>query len=610
MVPRPSILVLLWLNLAVAVSSAAQPQTTQVLVLKSYERHPFTVFSSIFRTELSKTSAPINFLEVSIRPDPFGPLLQDEPVVSFIASTLGARRVDLVVSIGAPAALFAKKYHARLFPTTPLLQMAVDWRFIQNQDFAANETAVGAAQDVSRLIDNILLLLPETKNAYAIIGDSELERLWRRELSRELAHFKDRLGLVWLSDLSLAEILTRSSQLPPNSVILYVSMALDGKGVVQSEELGLTQLHEVANAPIFGPYDIQLGHGIVGGPLTPIVDMALTSAGVARSILDGESPGNILIEPQKSSRPTYDARELQRWGIREARLPAGSVVLFRQPSVWDQYGVYIVGMALLLGLQSAMIAALVIQRSRRRRTELALRESERRARETADRNRDLAGRLITAQDAERTRIARDLHDDLSQQLAGLGIMLSSLKRRIRNGGQDAEIDRTVMALQDRTAAVVESVRNISHELHPGVLEHSGLVATLRRHCADFEQHHHVTVTFIAEHDPDALSPDVALCLFRVAQEALTNTLRHARARTIRVELIATNEGVELDVIDDGIGFEAVGRSGSGLGLRSMNERVQLAGGTLSVESRPGQGTKVLVRISKPEATARKVVHEA
>ncbi len=108
------------------------------------------------------------------------------------------------------------------------------------------------------------------------------------------------------------------------------------------------------------------------------------------------------------------------------------------------------GAALIVVLQSALIAGLVVQRARRRRTELALRESEQRFRVDAEQNQDLAGRLINAQEAERTRIARDLHDDLSQQLAGLAIMLSGLKRKIGKPDAQPEVDQTVATLQDRT----------------------------------------------------------------------------------------------------------------------------------------------------------------
>ena len=156
--------------------------------------------------------------------------------------------------------------------------------------------------------------------------------------------------------------------------------------------------------------------------------------------------------------------------------------------------------------------------------------------------------------------------------------------------------QTIRALQGRTSALAESIRNLSHQLHPSVLQHAGLAATLQRHCADIERHHRLNVTFSAEGRFDSLDPDVALCLFRVAQEALTNAVRHGRARTIRAELITTVDSVTLVVLDDGLGFVTSDCAGSGLGLRSIDERVRLTRGNVQVESQPGQGTKVVVRI--------------
>ena len=198
----------------------------------------------------------------------------------------------------------------------------------------------------------------------------------------------------------------------------------------QAEDVALAQLRAVANAPIFGLFDYQLGRGIVGGPLMSMTELAGRWADAALRLLGGEPPGNIKPVVQGLSRPAYDWRELRRWGIPEARLPPTSVVEFRQPGVWEQYRGLIIAAVAVLALQTALIAGLVVQRVRRRRTEAALRHA-------FERNKDLAGRLINAQEAERSRIARDLHDDLSQQLAGVGIMLSSLKRDLHKPGPTA-----------------------------------------------------------------------------------------------------------------------------------------------------------------------------
>ncbi len=135
-----------------------------------------------------------------------------------------------------------------------------------------------------------------------------------------------------------------------------------------------------------------------------------------------------------------------------------------------------------------------------------------------------------------------------------------------------------------------------------MLEHVGLVAALRQHCASVERLHGLAVTLKAADDLDSLDSDVALCLYRVTQEALTNVVRHAGAAAAIVDVLRTATGVELAVTDDGAGFDPGQRTANGLGLRSIDERVRLLRGQATVESRPGQGTMVLVRI--PLASAR------
>jgi signal transduction histidine kinase len=255
---------------------------------------------------------------------------------------------------------------------------------------------------------------------------------------------------------------------------------------------------------------------------------------------------------------------------------------------------------LLVTATPLMLLAVVIEAERR--TEHALRQSY-------EQNQDLGGRLINAQEDERARIARDLHDDLSQELAGMAIIVNGLKRKTGKPGVESAVEQSFATLQERLAAAATTVRNLSHELHPGVLKHVGLTATLRGHCADSERHHQVTVTFNPGDGLDSLDSDVALCLFRVVQEALTNALRHARAHTICVSLMTTAESVELNVVDDGVGFVASERTRSGLGLRSIHERVRFMQGHVSVDSRPGEGTKVLIRIPIG-ATQNKLVRDS
>jgi len=211
---------------------------------------------------------------------------------------------------------------------------------------------------------------------------------------------------------------------------------------------------------------------------------------------------------------------------------------------------------------------------------------------------DLAGRLITSQDVERARIARDLHDDLSQQIAGLSIELSGLKRRLTALPGSGELPGEVSSLQQRTVGLAENIRHLSHDLHPSVLLHAGLVAALAAHCAQVGRQQHVAVSFVAEGDFTALSPAAALCLYRVAQEGVRNVITHAHARNAEVRLLRIGDRAELVIADDGRGFDiAQARArGSGLGLVSINERCRLSGGTVSIVTELNKGTRVRVEI--------------
>jgi PAS domain S-box-containing protein len=239
----------------------------------------------------------------------------------------------------------------------------------------------------------------------------------------------------------------------------------------------------------------------------------------------------------------------------------------------------------------------------RREMEQSLLDQQAALRRAVERNQDLAGRLINAQEAERTRIARDLHDDVSQQLAGIAIMLSGLRRELGASGLRPEVQEGVSALQKQTSSLADAIRELSHELHPGVLKHAGLVPALKQYCEAIDRHHAINVDFSPEGNFADIDFDVALCLYRVTQEALGNVLRHARARTVLIELRRAGIRVHLSVIDDGIGFVAGERSASSLGLRSIDERVRLVGGVVTIESQPGRGTSLLVGIPI-EATAQ------
>jgi PAS domain S-box-containing protein len=224
--------------------------------------------------------------------------------------------------------------------------------------------------------------------------------------------------------------------------------------------------------------------------------------------------------------------------------------------------------------------------------------SERENRYLMDQLQDLAGSLITAQDAERARIARDLHDDVSQQLAALSIALSGLKRRVAAVPEEVELQIDLSAIQQRAVALAESVRDLSHDLHPDVLRHAGLAGALAQRCMELSRSQAIAATCTAEGDIESIGEEATQCLYRVAQEALHNAVKHAGARHVDLRLQRGAETVELTVVDDGQGFDVTEarKSRKGLGLVSINERVRLAGGTLSIVTESRKGTQIQVKL--------------
>jgi PAS domain S-box-containing protein len=223
----------------------------------------------------------------------------------------------------------------------------------------------------------------------------------------------------------------------------------------------------------------------------------------------------------------------------------------------------------------------------RRTAEEVLRES-RAALETSHREiQQLAGRLITAHEDEHRRLARELHDDLTQRLARLAIDAG----RMENA---ANAPVGARPLREGLVRLSEDVHALSYRLHPAVLDDLGLVEALKAECDRVARHGELRVDVKASDVPQALPAEAALCLFRIAQEALSNAARHAHASAVTVLLSPNGRGLRLAVSDDGSGFDPGGaRDHASLGLASMRERVRLLRGELDIESSPGRGTTVV-----------------
>jgi signal transduction histidine kinase len=203
---------------------------------------------------------------------------------------------------------------------------------------------------------------------------------------------------------------------------------------------------------------------------------------------------------------------------------------------------------------------------------------------------ELVQRLIHAQEAERTRVARELHDNIGQSLALFCMELEATRLTLK---LPPDGDEKLKHLCGRIKNLGRVVGTLSHQLHSSELELLGLAVAVNGLCREFSEQYHIHVECLCSNIPDNISSDVALALFRIMQEALHNAAKHSQASTIAIQVRGTHNSLCLSISDDGIGFiadKALGKQG--LGLTSMRERIFLIGGEFTITSKPGAGTRI------------------
>jgi len=369
----------------------------RVLILHSVGREfrPWNAYAKDIRAELDRQSRwPIDVQEHSLVAARSGDPRAEELFLEYIKALYVGTPPDLIVSVGAPSAAFFQRHRRDLFPTTPILFTVLEQRRVQYQGLTENDTVVAVRHDFRVLFDSFLRISPDTKVVAIINGNSPNEKYWQKEMRRELQPLDGRIEIRWYDDLSYDDVLKQTASLPPHSAIFWYQMIVDAAGVAHEGDRALTRLYASANAPIFTHDDAFFGQEIIGGPMHSALGGSRRAMAVAMRILGGEKPGDIKIPPSDFAPPKYDWRELQRWNISESRLPPGSEILFREPTVWERYSWQIASVAAVLLIQAGLISALLHQHRRRQFAEV---QSRQRVAELVHVNRmNTAGELTTS----------------------------------------------------------------------------------------------------------------------------------------------------------------------------------------------------------------------
>jgi signal transduction histidine kinase len=504
----------------------------------------------------------------------------------FVRAKYRGRRFDLVIGLGDAAVELVEANRRGLFRDTPLVFLA------NNRATRGGRLSTGLIleRNFATTVPLIQKLQPDVTQVFVVSGAAAADRAYEQLVRTQFRPFESRLIFTYLSALTTDELERRLSALPPRSAVFYALVTEDGAGRKFHPLDYINRVVAVATAPTYSWVDSALDHGILGGSVYSQAAATSRIARLAIRVLRGERVDSIPIAHLDLNTDQVDWRQLQRWGIPEARVPDGALVRFREPGVWGRYKAYLLAGIGVFLLQTMLIAGLLVQREQRQRAERELRRRQSELEASYRRIRDLGGRLLNAQEAERGRIARELHDDINQQLSLLAIDLTMLRGVARP--QALEL---IDAAASRTGSIITSVHDLSRRLHPYKLQLIGLVAAL----ADLQNavsQAGIAITFTHENVPTRLPQELTLSLFRIVQESLQNALKHSHARSVSMTLIARPAELELTIVDDGIGFDVDAAWGEGLGLVGIRERLDTIGGTFRIDSQPGAGTRLEIRV--------------
>jgi signal transduction histidine kinase len=458
-----------------------------------------------------------------------------------------------------------------------MLLMAVDQRRVQYSSLTPNDAVVAVRINYLAAVENILQVLPETKDVTVVIGTSPIEKFWKEAIGKELEPLAGRIRLSWTDQLSFEALLKHAAALPPNSAIFWELMIVDAAGVVHEGGTALSRLHAVANAPIFSYDESFFGHEIVGGPLLLVADSSRQAAAVAVRILNGEKPGDIKAPPVQFASPMFDWREMQRWGIGENRLPQGSQIYFRDPTLWSQYRWQLLLVASVILTEALLIVGLLYERRRRRTAES---ESFHRMSELAHLNRVATAGALSAS------IAHEVRQPLAAMVAQSGAATRWLARKTPDVAEARAALEKITAAGVRASQIIENLRSIFrkesgaqrplniNELIEDVVELTGRDAHMPKTSGD-----------------QAQLEQVFLNLIMNAIEAMSASANGARALDIKSSVSDAGE-VLVTVADSGPGvaienlekiFEAFFTTkpeGMGMGLSICRSIVEAHGGRL------------------------------
>jgi signal transduction histidine kinase len=551
--PKAGVIFFLMALFACQVTLAAENKRVMLLHSFGQDFKPWSGYAKDIRAELKRQSPwPLDIIENSLVTARFSDENPDAPFVEYLSALFAKHPLDLIVSVGAPAADFVQRHRRRLFPATPMVLTAVDQRRVQYSNLTGDDVAVAVNINYLSAFENILQVLPDTKDVIVVVGTSPIEKFWKEAIGKQAEPLTNRIKLSWTDELPFEELLKQASALPPHTAIFWELMIVDAAGVVYEGDLPLERLHAVANAPIFSYDESFFGSAIVGGPLLIVADTSRLTATVAVRILNGEKAGDIKVSPVEFSAPRFDWGQMQRWGISEKNLPPGGEILFRDPTIWGQYRAYILAVAAAILIQAALIFWLLYEHRRRHLAEVQARDS---IAELTQLNRlATAGELSAA-------IAHEIRQPIAGMVAMANAAVRWLSREIPDIGEARDAMNSVVATGHHASDVITNVRELfgkdTQEKTPtDVNKLIGKVLALVY--IDLRKHSIETQLNLSEQLPPLIGNEVQLrqVVLNLVMNAIESMASVAEPRVLSIKSESTeHNSVLVSIADTGSGID-------------------------------------------------------
>jgi signal transduction histidine kinase len=568
--------------------AATPPPRKNVLIITEVgntHRAAATITESLLSSLSTNQDYQVEFYNENLDTPAFADEASQDRLEKLLVEKYQGRKIDVVVAMGPRPIMFTSRFASTFFPGIPVVFGGSTQKQAGNPHLDSRFTGSWMKLDAAKTLDAILELLPQTQHILVLSGSSAFDKGIEAEVKTGLDSPRDKVDVTHLTDLTMTDLLERVRHLPSGTVILYTSFFRDGAGnEFVNATTALPIISKAADVPVFGISDTYIGNGIVGGYVLTFAEQGKIASRKVLQIFQGKAPRDIPIQSGPGAY-MFDWKQLRRWGLSERDLPAGSIVRFRVPTLWQRTKWIILTSAIVILGLAVLTAYLLFNRRQLSRAR--------------DEHLRLSGKLINAQEDERKRLASELHDDFSQRLALLSLGLETAAELVPDFPKEAS--EQLHELINSASELGADLHTVSHRLHSSTLERLGLVPGIGAFCKEFSAQQGVQVVFTHGEGLGRVSPEISLCLFRIVQEALRNVKKHSGASKALVRLEQVDADLHLSISDGGAGFgvQEAPKNG-GLGLFSMAERARLVGARFEIHSEPQQGTRIEVWVRQQQ----------